>query len=64
MRCPWYIFHRLFRVWARTQGPHDPLLPGGPHELSVRPCWCLRSEHSQDKSIPSSVLHHHLPLFG
>ncbi|CAI9621042.1 unnamed protein product [Staurois parvus] len=30
MRCPWYLFHRLFCVWARTQGPHDPLLPGGP----------------------------------
>ncbi|CAI9552549.1 unnamed protein product, partial [Staurois parvus] len=21
---------RLFHVWVRTQGPHDPLLPGGP----------------------------------
>ncbi|CAI9587686.1 unnamed protein product, partial [Staurois parvus] len=30
MRCPWFLFHRLFLVWARTQGPHDPLLPGGP----------------------------------
>ncbi|CAI9582468.1 unnamed protein product, partial [Staurois parvus] len=31
MRYPWYLFHRLFfLVWARTQGPHDPLLPGGP----------------------------------
>ncbi|CAI9600010.1 unnamed protein product, partial [Staurois parvus] len=30
MRCPWYLFHRLFCVWARTQGPNDPLLPGGP----------------------------------
>ncbi|CAI9579524.1 unnamed protein product, partial [Staurois parvus] len=30
MRCPWYLFHRLFSVWARTQGLHDPLLPGGP----------------------------------
>ncbi|CAI9608262.1 unnamed protein product, partial [Staurois parvus] len=35
MRCPWHLFHRLFLVWVRTQGPHDPLLPGGPHELSV-----------------------------
>ncbi|CAI9612793.1 unnamed protein product, partial [Staurois parvus] len=25
MRCPWYLFHRLFLVWARTQRPHDPL---------------------------------------
>ncbi|CAI9557278.1 unnamed protein product [Staurois parvus] len=24
------FFHRLFWVWARTQGLHDPLLPGGP----------------------------------
>ncbi|CAI9617673.1 unnamed protein product, partial [Staurois parvus] len=30
MRCPRYLFHRLFRLWGRTQGPHDPLLPGGP----------------------------------
>ncbi|CAI9581361.1 unnamed protein product, partial [Staurois parvus] len=29
MRCPWF-FYRLFSVWARTQGPHDPLLPRGP----------------------------------
>ncbi|CAI9605034.1 unnamed protein product, partial [Staurois parvus] len=30
MRCPWHLFHRLFLFWARTQRPHDPLLPGGP----------------------------------
>ncbi|CAI9585885.1 unnamed protein product, partial [Staurois parvus] len=35
-----WLFHRLFWVWAETQGSHDPLLPGGPHELSVRP-WSL-----------------------
>ncbi|CAI9578699.1 unnamed protein product [Staurois parvus] len=43
MRCPWYLLHRLFRVWARTQGPHDPLLPGGPYELSACPCPSLLS---------------------
>ncbi|CAI9567272.1 unnamed protein product, partial [Staurois parvus] len=31
MRCPWYLFFiGFFFFWARTQGPHDPLLPGGP----------------------------------
>ncbi|CAI9570904.1 unnamed protein product [Staurois parvus] len=37
MRCPWYLFHRLFGVWARTQGPHDPLLPGGPVSCQSAP---------------------------
>ncbi|CAI9561494.1 unnamed protein product, partial [Staurois parvus] len=37
MRCPWYLFHRLFGVWARTQGPHDPLLPGGPMSCQSAP---------------------------
>ncbi|CAI9568601.1 unnamed protein product, partial [Staurois parvus] len=37
MRCPWYLFHRLFRVWARTQEPHDPLLPGGPMSYQSAP---------------------------
>ncbi|CAI9613193.1 unnamed protein product, partial [Staurois parvus] len=37
MRCPWYLFHRLFCVWARTQGPHDPLLPGGPMSCQSAP---------------------------
>ncbi|CAI9601803.1 unnamed protein product, partial [Staurois parvus] len=46
MRCPWYLFHRLFGVWARTQGPHDLLLPGGPHELSVCPCPPLTIGHA------------------
>ncbi|CAI9609631.1 unnamed protein product, partial [Staurois parvus] len=43
-------------------GPHDPLLPGGPHELSVRP-WFLTpaflSIHLPPKSAhhsPSSVI--------
>ncbi|CAI9574015.1 unnamed protein product, partial [Staurois parvus] len=40
MRCPWYLFHRLFCIWARTQGAHDPQLPGGPHKLSIRPWLC------------------------
>ncbi|CAI9586142.1 unnamed protein product, partial [Staurois parvus] len=30
MRCPWYLFHRLFWVWARTQGPMIPYCPGAP----------------------------------
>ncbi|CAI9570920.1 unnamed protein product [Staurois parvus] len=47
MRCPWYIFHSLFRVWARTQGPHDPLLPGCPMSCqSARPCSHLRKIRS------------------
>ncbi|CAI9565449.1 unnamed protein product [Staurois parvus] len=33
MSCPWY----LFQVWARTQGPHDPLLPGGPMSCQSAP---------------------------
>ncbi|CAI9537486.1 unnamed protein product [Staurois parvus] len=37
MRCPWCLFHRLFLVWARTQGPHDPLLPGGPMSCQSTP---------------------------
>ncbi|CAI9620109.1 unnamed protein product [Staurois parvus] len=37
MRCPWYLFHRLFGVWARTQGPHDPLSPGGPMSCQSAP---------------------------
>ncbi|CAI9568653.1 unnamed protein product [Staurois parvus] len=39
MRCPWYLFHRFFLVWARTQGPHDPLLPGGPMSCQSTPVW-------------------------
>ncbi|CAI9595950.1 unnamed protein product [Staurois parvus] len=41
MKCPWYLFHRLFLVWARTQGPHDPLfsrgptISSGPHEMPL-----------------------------
>ncbi|CAI9535283.1 unnamed protein product, partial [Staurois parvus] len=52
MRCPWYLFRRLFLVWARTQGPHDRLLPGGPHELSVRP-WVRASDTSEADLIIS-----------
>ncbi|CAI9564465.1 unnamed protein product, partial [Staurois parvus] len=39
MRCPWYLFHRLFSVWERTQGPHDPLLPGGPMSCQSAPVF-------------------------
>ncbi|CAI9556752.1 unnamed protein product, partial [Staurois parvus] len=43
MRCPWYLFYRLFSVWARTQEPHDPLLPGGPMSCQSAPVpyWLL-----------------------
>ncbi|CAI9589063.1 unnamed protein product [Staurois parvus] len=37
MRCPWYLFHRLFLVWGRTQGPHNPLLPGVPMSCQSAP---------------------------
>ncbi|CAI9621725.1 unnamed protein product [Staurois parvus] len=37
MRCPWYLFHRLFLVWARTKGPYDLLLPGGPMSCQSAP---------------------------
>ncbi|CAI9575858.1 unnamed protein product, partial [Staurois parvus] len=44
MRCPWYLFHRLFLVWARIQGPHDPLLPRGPMSCQSAPdTICLSS---------------------
>ncbi|CAI9576487.1 unnamed protein product [Staurois parvus] len=40
MRCPWYL-SEAFLVWARTQGPHDPLLPGGPMSCQSAPgCAC------------------------
>ncbi|CAI9569255.1 unnamed protein product [Staurois parvus] len=37
MRCPWYLFIVFFWVWARTRGPHDPLLPGGPMSCQSAP---------------------------
>ncbi|CAI9599289.1 unnamed protein product [Staurois parvus] len=39
MRCPWYLFNRLFGVWARTQGPHDALLPRGPMSCQSTPVY-------------------------
>ncbi|CAI9535840.1 unnamed protein product, partial [Staurois parvus] len=45
IRCPWHIFHRIF--WARTQGPHDPLLPGGPMSCQSAPeLECEQPEYS------------------
>ncbi|CAI9580859.1 unnamed protein product [Staurois parvus] len=41
MRCPWYLFHRLFLVWPKTQGPHDPLLPGGSMSCQSTPGCAL-----------------------
>ncbi|CAI9566283.1 unnamed protein product [Staurois parvus] len=56
MRCSWYLFHWLFHifwVWVRTQGPHDPLLPGGPLSCqSARDLKVSLTEHQ--KSINSS----------
>ncbi|CAI9562066.1 unnamed protein product, partial [Staurois parvus] len=30
LRCPWYLFHRLFWVCTRTRGPMIPYCPGAP----------------------------------
>ncbi|CAI9621556.1 unnamed protein product, partial [Staurois parvus] len=36
-------------MWARTQGPHDPLLPGGPMSCQSAPdvymCLCVCVVH-------------------
>ncbi|CAI9563603.1 unnamed protein product, partial [Staurois parvus] len=48
MRCPWYLFHRLFRVWARTQGPHDPLFPRGPMSCQSAPGWGHLEDYLRD----------------
>ncbi|CAI9557142.1 unnamed protein product [Staurois parvus] len=37
----------LVPFWARTQGPHDPLLP---HELSV--CSWGRTDHWGTQALP------------
>ncbi|CAI9566970.1 unnamed protein product [Staurois parvus] len=37
MRCPWYLFHRLFVSLGKDTGPHDPLLPGGPMSCQSAP---------------------------
>ncbi|CAI9579166.1 unnamed protein product [Staurois parvus] len=37
MRCPWYLFHRLFEFGKGHRGPMIPYCRG-PHELSVCPC--------------------------
>ncbi|CAI9575749.1 unnamed protein product, partial [Staurois parvus] len=61
MRCPWYLFHRLFCVWARTQGPHDPLLPGGPMSCQSAPDGVLSHwpiECAVLVCVHSSSLHH------
>ncbi|CAI9537765.1 unnamed protein product, partial [Staurois parvus] len=55
MKCPWYPFIgfliRLFWVWSRTQGPHDPLLPGCPMSCQCTPGVYLLSP-SGDLSVP------------
>ncbi|CAI9597539.1 unnamed protein product, partial [Staurois parvus] len=52
MRCPWYLFHRLFLVRARTQGPHDPLLPGDPMSCHDA-CQCPSVPHTSAHQCPS-----------
>ncbi|CAI9532953.1 unnamed protein product [Staurois parvus] len=37
MRCPWYIFHRVFLSLGKDTGPHDSLLPGGPMSCQSDP---------------------------
>ncbi|CAI9540400.1 unnamed protein product [Staurois parvus] len=37
MRCPWYLFHRLFLSLGKDTGAPQSLISRGPHELSVRP---------------------------
>ncbi|CAI9597752.1 unnamed protein product, partial [Staurois parvus] len=63
MRCPWYLFHWLFCVWARTQGPHDPLLPGGPMSCQSAPGYATYQCHV---SVPVSAAYQcpSLPFFS
>ncbi|CAI9623008.1 unnamed protein product [Staurois parvus] len=51
MRCPWYLSEAFFgcglSVWGSTQGPHDPLLPGGPMNCQSAPeRKCMRSSRA------------------
>ncbi|CAI9621734.1 unnamed protein product [Staurois parvus] len=46
-------------MWARTQGPHDPLLPGGPISCQSAPgsgCTCHhsqgRTDHLETLALP------------
>ncbi|CAI9611222.1 unnamed protein product [Staurois parvus] len=34
---PLVPFIGFFGLWVRTQGPHDPLLPGGPMSCQSTP---------------------------
>ncbi|CAI9547787.1 unnamed protein product [Staurois parvus] len=34
---PGTFFIGFFEFWARTQGPHDSLLPGGPMSCQATP---------------------------
>ncbi|CAI9574336.1 unnamed protein product [Staurois parvus] len=67
MRCPWYLFHRLFLFWARTQEPHDPLLPGGPMSCQSAPvCKSMSPETAMCETLkgPSSTAVIHIGTTG
>ncbi|CAI9547036.1 unnamed protein product [Staurois parvus] len=51
MRCPWYLFHRLFEFGQGHRGPMIPYCPG-PHELSVHPC-VIQQPRSFSSGVPS-----------
>ncbi|CAI9566117.1 unnamed protein product, partial [Staurois parvus] len=61
---PLVLFHRLFRVWARTQGPHDPLLPGGPmscqsapgHNVKESPTFLIVIKTEKEENLPMGTL--------
>ncbi|CAI9567724.1 unnamed protein product [Staurois parvus] len=40
---PLVPFIGFFGLWARTQGPHDPLLPGGPMSYQSAPVLYYRT---------------------
>ncbi|CAI9570984.1 unnamed protein product, partial [Staurois parvus] len=50
MRCPWYLFHRLFLSLGKDTGPHDTLLPGGPMSCQSAPAHTLPSHVSKATS--------------
>ncbi|CAI9588568.1 unnamed protein product [Staurois parvus] len=61
MRCPWYLSY-AFLVWARTQGPHDPLLPRGPMSCQFAPLMCRSNvKVNREWGYNSSMI---LEIFG
>ncbi|CAI9607120.1 unnamed protein product, partial [Staurois parvus] len=55
MRCPWYLFHRLFgcglSVSNDTGAPWSPIIRG-PHELSVHPWPYPLYQHADNVTFP------------